>query len=312
MIDRKETLMSALPFHAPLRFMLMSGLQRRVWIASLVLSLLTASLPGCSRAYQAITVCPSGCMFTAIQEGIAHAAAGDVVMIGAGVYQENIVLAAGVSLQGAGPGVTIIDGGQRNSVVRGLSAVIGPDVALTEMTLRNGRAVNGGGLLAQGASPTLRNLVIENCQAIAIGGGVAVINSGGPTLQGVTLANNRAANGGGLGLSGAAARAVVSGGALTNNRATTAGGAAFAGQRSFLQMTGVAMTDNQSAQSAGAVLFSQQSTGQIEDSTVTAARSSFRINRMRRCAATSSAAIRPQPPTPSAARSKFTPRAPRR
>ncbi len=268
MIDRKETLMSALPFHAPLRFMLMSGLQRRVWIASLVLSLLTASLPGCSRAYQAITVCPSGCMFTAIQEGIAHAAAGDVVMIGAGVYQENIVLAAGVSLQGAGPGVTIIDGGQRNSVVRGLSAVIGPDVALTEMTLRNGRAVNGGGLLAQGASPTLRNLVIENCQAIAIGGGVAVINSGGPTLQGVTLANNRAANGGGLGLSGAAARAVVSGGALTNNRATTAGGAAFAGQRSFLQMTGVAMTDNQSAQSAGAVLFSQQSTGQIEDSTV--------------------------------------------
>ena len=193
MIDRKETLMSALPFHAPLRFMLMSGLQRRVWIASLVLSLLTASLPGCSRAYQAITVCPSGCMFTAIQEGIAHAAAGDVVMIGAGVYQENIVLAAGVSLQGAGPGVTIIDGGQRNSVVRGLSAVIGPDVALTEMTLRNGRAVNGGGLLAQGASPTLRNLVIENCQAIAIGGGVAVINSGGPTLQGVTLANNRAA-----------------------------------------------------------------------------------------------------------------------
>lgn len=60
-------------------------------------------------------------MFTSIQEGIAHATAGNMVMIGTGIYQENIVLAAGVSLQGAGPGVTIIDGGQRNSVVRGLA-----------------------------------------------------------------------------------------------------------------------------------------------------------------------------------------------
>ena len=269
MIDRKETPMRTQPFHAPLLPILMSGLLRRSRAVCLILCLLTLSMPGCSRAYQAITVCPSGCMFTSIQEGIAHAAAGDVVMIGAGIYQENIVLAAGVSLQGAGPGVTIIDGGQRNSVVRGLSAAIGTDVALTEMTLRNGRAVNGGGLLAQGASPTLRNLVIEDCQAVALGGGLAVLNSGAPALQEVTLTNNRAANGGGLGLSGAAARALMTAGALDDNSATTGGGAAYVGLRASLQLLGVELTNNQSSLSGGGVLFAQQSTGQIEDSTLT-------------------------------------------
>lgn len=239
-----------------------------VWRIAIVLTLFAAPLTFGSAGAATVTVCAGGCMYTTIQAGLDHANPGDTVAVGAGTYRENVVLKAGVSVHGAGVGRTIVDGMQRNSAMRAISASVGPDVVISELTLRNGRAVNGGGLLLQGASPTLRNIIIEDSQATASGGGLAVVASGSPALRDVTLRNNSAANGGGLAVSGVTARLLMQGGALTSNSATV-GGAAFAGVRGVLQISGAVLTGNQAAQFAGSVLFSQQSTGSIEDSELT-------------------------------------------
>ena len=47
--------------------------------------------------------------FPTIQQGINAAAAGDVVQVAAGTYNESLIMRDGVSVVGAGPDVTILD-----------------------------------------------------------------------------------------------------------------------------------------------------------------------------------------------------------
>lgn len=98
-----------------------------------------------------------------------------------------------------------------------------------------GLILQGGGLLCQNASPSLRNLVIRDNHADRSGGGMAILGSGSPQLENMVFENNQAANsdqqeatGGGLQIETASdSTPVLKNVVFVNNFALSDGGALF-------------------------------------------------------------------------------------
>jgi Big-like domain-containing protein/parallel beta helix pectate lyase-like protein len=129
-----------------------------------------------------------------IQSAIDVATDGDTVIVAPGTYVENIDFkgkAITVTSEG-GPDVTIIDGGNADSVVKFISGE-GRGSTLNGFTVQNGRvgnanSISGGGIRIQSSSPTITNNVIRNNQACR-GGGIGIL-SGSPLIQWNTITAN--------------------------------------------------------------------------------------------------------------------------
>lgn len=115
-----------------------------------------------------------------LQDAINKAQAGDTVRVPAGTYHGSFTLGEGVTLIGAGPGQSILDGTGHEAVIKGAnnSMVVG-------FTIRGAKA----GVITRGAYAGIFQNVIENNQQM----GVHVI--GGSAV----IANNVIRNNGGLG-----------------------------------------------------------------------------------------------------------------
>ncbi|MBN2054142.1 right-handed parallel beta-helix repeat-containing protein [bacterium] len=108
--------------------------------------------------------------FATIGRGLAAAVNGDVVHVAAAVYEENLVLVAGVTLMGGYPAgggdrdwlenETIIDGAGIDRCVFGAQ-----DALLEGFILQNGYGVSGGGVQHDFISMTVRDCIIRNCLA---------------------------------------------------------------------------------------------------------------------------------------------------
>ena len=127
-----------------------------------------------------------------IQGGIAIAVPPDTVMVAPGIYPEHVQLRSRVDVFGAGPEVTIIDGGgQAIDVVRAVSVT---QVTLRGFTVRG--AISGGGL--PGGAGVFVNLPtapvrIENVRATGNDFGIAVFNGyahTGPDITGCDITGN--------------------------------------------------------------------------------------------------------------------------
>jgi hypothetical protein len=57
-------------------------------------------------------------------------------------------------------------------------------------TVKNGMASEGGGFHLSGASPTLRDLVVEDNEASSRGGGLALLDASSPDVSDVTIRGN--------------------------------------------------------------------------------------------------------------------------
>jgi LPXTG-site transpeptidase (sortase) family protein len=112
--------------------------------------------------------------------------------------QGNIILTSGeiiidkpLEITGPGPGLLAISGNYRSRI---FFIEKGIDVAITNLTLRNGKAYDGGAILNNGANLTITNCDIHNNQA-HFGG--AIYNWGNLELHNSALFSNIADNSGG-------------------------------------------------------------------------------------------------------------------
>ena len=100
-----------------------------------------------------------------IQAGLDSCTAGDTVLVGPGVYYENLMwpyLQGIILISEHGPDTTVIDGNEDGSVID-LSLI--PDDSLTIIdgfTIQNGYAWSGGGIYSVGGKPLISNNIIRN------------------------------------------------------------------------------------------------------------------------------------------------------
>jgi hypothetical protein len=195
-----------------------------------------AELTACLVAVVAIAVCPSfadarpprsicvnpsggrNC-FKTIAAALKHAHSGDSIDIVAGTYVENIRIGKNskkgekisVSINGAGPGSTIIDGGAKGTVVSISQAA----VLLTGVTIQNGSA---SGIAVHDGTLAVSNCSVTNNKATGSGGGIDFEVSNHPpkgTLQlhidNTTISDNTTnAFGGGLAINGGSSNIITS------------------------------------------------------------------------------------------------------
>jgi hypothetical protein len=174
----------------------------------------------------------------------ANAAAGaDTIVLPAGVFKNltpgpnegnnatgDFDITDAVTLQGAGAGLTIVDGQQIDRVfdVFG-TAPSSIKVVFQGITVRNGRVTgDGGGIRFQSADLVVRDsAILANCASNS-GGGIAnpsSISTGNLKLVRATIARNAAgANGGGLSMDGPDSVVTVESSTIRRNLAGSGGG----------------------------------------------------------------------------------------
>lgn len=167
-----------------------------------------------------------------IQRAIEAAQDGDDVLVSPGTYNENIdFLGKAITVHSTdGPKSTIIDGGQRDSVVIFQNGE-GRQSVIRGFTLRNGNAaqfpLNGGGVNVVMASPTIDGNHITGSSACS-GNGVGLYFSGALVRRNRIFGNHQnGCSGGTLGggiYIGGSGDAVVVDNIIENNQTDMAGG----------------------------------------------------------------------------------------
>ncbi len=148
--------------------------------AARVLSILVGLVASCALWGAVITVDDNGpADFQSIQAAIDAASAGDVVSVAPGTYRENIRLKSGVSVVGAGAGLSTINGGRRTSVAVLLDC--DASTTLQGFTITRGVEESGGGIQVEGGAPLITLNRITGNSAVSTGG------SGGASGGGLEL-----------------------------------------------------------------------------------------------------------------------------
>ena len=150
-----------------------------------------------------------------VQAGLNTAVANDQVWVAAGTYVERITLKADVALYSGFAGnetdlagrnwtanKAILDGNAQGTVV--IATGVTASTRIDGFTIRNGKAVNGGGIRCVSSALIIANNVIMGNAAEPSGYGGGIYCSGGPpTLMNNTIRGNRANFGGGFYCDGA-------------------------------------------------------------------------------------------------------------
>jgi hypothetical protein len=124
-----------------------------------------------------------------IGHAIGLAASGDSIAISPSVYTENLTINMSLRLNGAGATKTIIDGGQTIRVISILNTAA--NVTLSNLTIRNGVAAGGGGILNWGTLTVNNSTISGNIAASSYSAvGAGIYSSGALTINNSTLSGN--------------------------------------------------------------------------------------------------------------------------
>lgn len=131
------------------------------------------------------TICSSMCTYSSIQEAVTEGPDNMPMTIAPETFSENVEITRSVTLVGAGPGLTIIDGQMTDTVIL-ISG--GPTVSISGVTIQNGDAsLDGGGLLVESGTVSLSNSVVQNNLALS---GAGISNRGTMVVDDVIVRNN--------------------------------------------------------------------------------------------------------------------------
>jgi len=231
-----------------------------------IATVLTAYIPQAIAAGivpRTITVCKTGgCDYTTIQGAVNNANSGDVIMVSAGTYQENITFAGAantITVTSTNPDDstvvqhTIIDGRRSGSVVTFSN---GTGQQLRGFTITDGRSTYGGGIYCSSSSPTIANCIITGNTATdsyAGGGGIFCLSSCTPTITKCTISGNTANNGGGIYCYGSCSLMVTNCDITGNTAQGAGGGGIYIGRLCIVQAINCTITKNTSLAYGGGI-----------------------------------------------------------
>jgi hypothetical protein len=114
-------------------------------------------------------------------------------MVAAATYTENLTIAFSLTIAGSGAPRTIIDGGGVNRVV--MISTAKAHVTLSRVTIRNGHASSGAGILNSGTLRVVASTVSGNtastfCNRLCIASGGGINNTGTLTISKSTVSDN--------------------------------------------------------------------------------------------------------------------------
>jgi len=156
-------------------------------------------------------------------------------------------------VNGAGADVTVIDA---NDVDRAFHVFPGVSLAASDLTVRNGNGLFGGGIANSGDTLTLTNVVVTECQSFASGLAGGLYNAGTLVVTGGALTNNSAAEGGAIFMNDGSATLVDT--TIAGNHSDRDGGAIkYHAPASSMTLTGCTVSGNTADEHAGAILVSE-------------------------------------------------------
>ncbi len=226
-----------------------------------VMAMVTFVVAGTPQIAQAapVSVCESGCDFATVSAAVAapSTVSGDVITVAAGTYFESTIqlVEKSLTIQGAGSGVTILDGstagfrvmnlwGATTVELSGLTITGGdagasmgggvslapsggsapPTVIMTDVEIiGNSSNTHGGGIENNGATLTLDSSDVINNTGGGNGGGIYNYNGGTVTVTDTAVSGNTAAQGGGI--HGFGGSLTIENATLSANTSTGGGGA---------------------------------------------------------------------------------------
>jgi len=145
-----------------------------------------------AKFYCTLYVCRMGCLYRSIQDAIEGSVDGDIIMVQPGTYYEPIDLKGKAIQIKAIPGEqpAIINGKDQTSAIT-MNQNESTQTIISGFIIESGRALNGGGILIDGASPLIENCIVRDNQALLMGGGIYITNGGAPVLENVKVIENQ-------------------------------------------------------------------------------------------------------------------------
>ncbi|MFH2001938.1 MAG: right-handed parallel beta-helix repeat-containing protein [Planctomycetota bacterium] len=199
--------------------------------------------------------------YPTIQGGINAAVNGDIILVAAGTYVENIdFLGKTITvMSSSGPDLTTLDGNKAGSVItfqsgEGLGSVI------DGFTITNGSAVDfGGGVNCHQSSPTIVNNIIIGNEAVHGGGISGYISSffiSNNTIT-VNISSSSHGEGGGIycnGFSLPSIHPTISGNTISYNYSSSVGGGIMCSQ-AYATISNNHISNNQATNDGGGIEF---------------------------------------------------------
>jgi predicted outer membrane repeat protein len=203
-----------------------------------------------------LSVCAHGCEFTTVQRAVDSAHDGDVILIGAGTYFENVNVNKALTLSGAGRDKTRLDGSSLGTVLSLSGDSLGDTpIVITNMTITHGRGVGvGGGVDVEGGVRLdMSYCILVSNSSVAKKASVGVGGFGGGIEVGSFPSSpNKIAHT-----------------VFTYNHADSGGGAIDVSYESSVEITNSAISRNDSASDGGGILVLNKAGANIKNTTIT-------------------------------------------